>query len=318
MFKFLAKILHYSELLTYNRSMDEKRNTNKKSFAIILTIIAVLCILVALCLLLMQTLADRQSAATLEDLRASAQAIEEELTSTEAVADTPAEESDPDHAQDSTDDSLPSESAQPQIPAVENPYRDSFLANEDMAAWLKVPDTNIDYPVMWTPEDEIYYLYRNFEGGNDQNGCLLLDTDSCLDPLTTNLIIHGHNMRSGAMFGRLTDYEQQDFYEDHKQMILYTEECQRNYEVIAVFRSQVFKKTDTVFKFYKFFQADTQEEFDDFYSNIKEMSLYDTGVTAEFGDHFLTLSTCVYHVEQGRLVVVAKEVENGDHYLPIQ
>ena len=90
------------------------------------------------------------------------------------------------------------------------------------------------------------------------------------------------------------------------------------YEIIAVFCSQVYRKTDQVFKFYKFFQADTQEEFDDFYNNIKQLSQYDTGVTAEFGDHFLTLSTCVYHVEQGRFVVVAKEVEPGDHYLPIQ
>ena len=193
-----------------------------------------------------------------------------------------------------------------------------ILANKDMAAWLQIPGTNIDYPVMWTPEDETYYLYRAFDGSENKNGCLLLDDESCVDPLTTNLIIHGHNMKSGAMFGNLTDYENQDFYKEHKNIILYTEECQRNYEIIAVFRSQVYRKTDQVFKFYKFFQADTQEEFDDFYNNIKQLSQYDTGVTAEFGDHFLTLSTCVYHVEQGRFVVVAKEVEPGDHYLPIQ
>ena len=120
------------------------------------------------------------------------------------------------------------------------------------------------------------------------------------------------------MFGNLTDYESEEYYQEHKNIILYTKECQRNYEVIAVFRSQVYKKTDQVFKFYKFFQADTQEEFDDFYQNIKALSLYDTGVTAQFGDNFITLSTCVYHVERGRFVVVAKEVESGDRYLPLQ
>lgn len=208
--------------------------------------------------------------------------------------------------------------AQEEITRVPNPYTDSFLANGDMGAWLQIPGTNIDYPVMWTPRDENYYLYRAFDGSENKNGCLILDTDSCLDPLSTNLIIHGHNMKSGAMFGDLTDYEDPEFYENHKSIILYTEECQRNYEVIAVFRSQVYRKTDQVFKFYKFFQADTQEEFDDFYNNIKQLSQYDTGVTAQFGDHFLTLSTCVYHVKQGRFVVVAKEVEPGDHYLPIQ
>lgn len=203
-----------------------------------------------------------------------------------------------------------------EVPAIPNPYADVFASNKDIVAWLQIPDTKIDYPVVWTPADENYYLYRDIQGNDDKNGCLILDTDSALNPLTTNLIIHGHNMRSGAMFGNLTDYEDPDYYENHKRIILYTEECQRNYEVIAVFRSQVYKKSDTVFKFYKFFQANTQEEFDDFYNNIKDLSLYDTGVTAEFGDRFITLSTCVYHVEQGRFVVVAKEVESGDSYLP--
>ena len=136
--------------------------------------------------------------------------------------------------------------------------------------------------------------------------------------MTTNLIIHGHNMKSGEMFGNLTAYEKQSYYKDHKNIILYTEECQRNYEVISVFRSKVYYKTDEVFKYYKFFQADTEEEFNDFYENIKKLSIYDTGVTAEFGDHFITLSTCVYHVENGRFVVVAKETDPGDTYLPVE
>jgi len=204
------------------------------------------------------------------------------------------------------------------VPAIENPYRDYYLANPDMAGWLVVPGTVIDYPIMWTPEDENFYLYRDFKKRDNNNGCLILDTDSSLAPLTTNLIIHGHNMKSGAMFGNLTDYEKQSYFEDHKQIILYTPQCQRNYEVIAVFRSQVYKKTDDVFKFYKFFQTDTEEQFRDFYDNIKELSLYDTGVTAEFGDRFITLSTCVYHVTNGRFVVVAKEVEPGDYYLPME
>lgn len=212
----------------------------------------------------------------------------------------------------------PTSTPEPTPTPIINPYAESYLANKDMAGWLVIPGTNIDYPVMWTPEDENYYLYKDFEGRKNSNGSLILDTDSCLDPLTTNLIIHGHNMKSGAMFGNLTDYEDPDYYKEHKNIILYTEECQRNYEVIAVFRSQVFRKKDMVFKFYKFFQADTEDEFNDFYENIKDISIYDTGVTAEFGDHFITLSTCVYHVENGRFVVVAKEVESGDTYLPVE
>ena len=61
--------------------------------------------------------------------------------------------------------------------------------------------------------------------------------------------------------------------------------------------------------YYQFFQADTQDEFDDWYDNIKAMSLYDTGVTAEYGDEFITLSCCAYQVEDGRFVVVGKRIK---------
>lgn len=253
-----------------------------------------------------------------DELRASASGTPAENPSspdfTAAPALSPEPSATPVPTSAPTAEPTPEPTPEPQI----NPYRDSFLANSDMAAWLQIPDTIIDYPVMWTPPDEEYYLRRGFDKKPDSNGCLILDTDSCVDPLTTNLIIHGHNMSSGLMFGTLANYENEAFFQEHKNIILYTEALQRNYEVIAVFRSQVYKKTDQVFKFYKFFEADTQEEFDDFYNNIKAMSLYDTGVTAEFGDHFLTLSTCSYHVSTGRFVVVAKETESGDRYLPLE
>lgn len=304
----------------------------KKILSTILLLLAIICLIAAIYFIIRGFSDDRHSAATLESLRPTESTTEQTPVSSNAgTEDTQASAVQPTATPEPTVAPTPVPTVTPAptptvtpeptptpVPAVDNPYRDSFLANDDMAAWLQIPGTEIDYPVMWTPEDENYYLYRDFDGSENKNGSLILDTDSSLAPLTTNLIIHGHNMRSGAMFGNLTDYESKDYYKEHKQIILYTEECQRNYEVIAVFRSQVYKKSDEVFKFYKFFQADTQEEFDDFYHNIKELSLYDTGVTAQFGDHFITLSTCVYHVEQGRFVVVAKEIEQGDSYLPIQ
>lgn len=307
---------------------------NKKHFlSILLACISASCILVAAVLGIQRYIMDRQTKENTSKWQSSAAAIEATRDNSVTPSDTKESQETDSTTSSGTDSSevappehgSPSEAASPEVTAspaptptpVENPYKDSFSANEDMAAWLQIPGTVIDYPVMWTPKDENYYLKRGFDGQSNSNGCLILDTDSCLNPLTTNLIIHGHNMKSGAMFGTLANYAKEDYYKDHKNIILYTEECQRNYEVIAVFRSQVYKKTDEVFKFYKFFQADTEEEFDDFYQNIKALSLYDTGVTASFGDNFLTLSTCTYHVKYGRFVVVAKEVEPGDSYLPV-
>jgi len=215
--------------------------------------------------------------------------------------------------------SAPTEAPTPEPTPVlaENPYKEYFQANADMVAWLEIPDTKMDYPIMWTPRDENYYLLRGFDGSSDKNGCLILDTDSAIEPATTNLIIHGHNMKSGAMFGELTKYEDAAYAAEHSKMYVHTPTTVREYEVIAAFRSQVYKKSDDVFKFYKFFEASSEEEFLDFYNNIKEMSIYDTGVSASFGDRFLTLSTCTYHVENGRFVVVAKEVGEEEKYLPM-
>lgn len=291
--------------------MSERR----KILSGLLTLLILICLAVLGYWVWQDFAQDRQNAMIVEALDISSS---EPGTSFSETADSPSTQPEAASSQE------PSSEAEEDVSTTEtpllltNPYESAFLSNSDMKAWLQVPGTEIDYPVMWTPEDENCYLYKDFEGKKNNNGCLILDTDSCLDPLTTNLIIHGHNMKSGAMFGNLTDYEDEDYYQEHPRIILYTEQCQRNYEIIAVFRSQVYKKTDTVFKFYKFFQADTQEEFDDFYNNIKKLSLYDTGVTASFGDRFITLSTCVYHVTNGRFVVVAKEVEPGDSYLPVR
>lgn len=200
-------------------------------------------------------------------------------------------------------------------------YEQLYEMNSDIIGWLSIEDTNIDYPVMQTPEDEEYYLDIDFYGESNKNGCLIMDTDSEVGigikasnyaggkPPSTNLIIHGHTMKSGEMFGNLKFYADEAYGKVHSSICFDSLYEERKYELIAVFYSQVFYERDEVFKYYKFFQADTQEEFDDWYRNIKEMSLYDTGISAEFGDEFLTLSCCAYHVEDGRFVVVGKRIE---------
>lgn len=187
-------------------------------------------------------------------------------------------------------------------------YQKLFDANEDMIGWLHIPETDIDYPVMQTMDDEEYYLYRNFFKEKDKNGTLILDTDSDISKTSNNLIIHGHNMKSGAMFGSLQEYEDAGYAKEHSRIFFYTKNEKRVYEIIAVFRSKVYTVEDQVFKYYQFFEAKNQKEFEDFYSNIKKLSEFDTGVTAEYGDEFITLSTCQYHTKNGRLAVIGKRI----------
>lgn len=199
-------------------------------------------------------------------------------------------------------------------------YQLLYYVNPDLIGWLHIDDTVIDYPVVQTPEDDEKYLYLDFDGNSNANGTLIMDNGSTVGVGTaeqeyqggtkpsTNLIIHGHTMKSGAMFGYLPRYEDQSYGEEHSIICFDSLYEHREYELISVFYTQVYYPTDNVFKYYKFFQADTQEEFDYWYDNIKAMSLYDTGVTAEFGDEFITLSCCSYQVEDGRFVVVGKRI----------
>lgn len=224
-----------------------------------------------------------------------------------------------------SDDSFPADDAgeEPSNPQILPEYRELYDLNSDMAGWLIIDGTNIDYPVMQTMEDENYYLTLDFYGKYDKKGCLIMDTDSVVGTGTaafdyvdgtspsTNLIIHGHTMKSGEMFGNLQLYADETYGKEHSIIRFDSLYEKREYELIAVFYSQVFYVYEDVFKYYKFFQADTQEEFDDWYSNIKEMSLYDMGVTAEFGDEFITLSCCSYQVEDGRFVVVGKRTNSA-------
>ncbi len=157
-------------------------------------------------------------------------------------------------------------------------------------------------------EDDEYYLHHDFYGQDSRYGCLYVRRQADLEA-GTNFIIYGHNMKDGSMFGDLDLYLNESFYKEHPVISFDTIYEERTYDIVAVFRSQVYNEEDEVFKYYQFYEADTQEAFDDFYNNIKELSLYDTGVEAQFGDTFLTLSTCAYHVPDGRLVVVAKRRE---------
>lgn len=192
-------------------------------------------------------------------------------------------------------------------PAMLRKYAALKRENEHLAGWLLIEGTGIDYPVMQCEDDE-YYLHHDFYGNDSKYGCLYVRERADLEN-GVNFIIYGHNMRDGAMFGNLDYYLKESFYKEHPFISFDTLYEERVYEIVAVFRSQVYRAEDDVFKYYQFYEADTVEEFEEFYTNIKALSIYDTGVEAEFGDTFLTCSTCAYHVEDGRFVVVAKRVE---------
>lgn len=193
------------------------------------------------------------------------------------------------------------------VTVIMDKYAALYEENNDLVGWLSIEGMVIDYPVMQCEDDE-YYLHHDYYGNDSRYGCLYVRGTADIHTPGTNFVIYGHNMKDGSMFGDLDLYREEDFYREHPVISFDTLYEERSYEIVAVFLSQVYAQDEDTFKYYQFYQADTQEEFDYFYGNIKELALYDTEVTAEYGDTFLTLSTCAYHVQDGRLTVVAKRL----------
>lgn len=179
--------------------------------------------------------------------------------------------------------------------------------NSDLVGWLTINGTEVNYPVVQTDNND-YYVNHNFEKQSNELGSIFLDKDCSIEKPTANFLIYGHRSNGGQMFETLTKYKEEDFYKEHPTFEFATLEEVSKYQIIAVFQSQVYLKSQDVFKYYFFKDAENEEEFNNYIENVKKLSLYNIAETAQYGDQLITLSTCDYHVEDGRFAIVAKKV----------
>ena len=197
-----------------------------------------------------------------------------------------------------------SEEAEPVVKTILPKYADLVAQNPELFGWVRIDDTVLDYPVMRSVTDNEKYLYANFEGKYSFAGTPFVDNQCTSD--SDNLVIYGHNIKDGSMFRSLFKYENESYWKKHP-TIMYSDLCEDyEYEVMAVFYDRIYKKTEDVFKFYQFIDAENEEAFNYAVQQLKSKSLYDTGVDAQYGDQLITLVTCSYQVENGRFVVVAR------------
>lgn len=193
------------------------------------------------------------------------------------------------------------------IPDILPEYSLIHQKNQRLIGWVKIDDTIIDYPVMQTVNNE-YYLDHNFNQEEDRNGCIFMDYQCDVIKGCDNIILYGHHMKSGKMFGTLNKYSKESYYEEHPTIQFDTIYEKGTYQVMYVFRSKVYSEEEVTFKYYQFINAASEKEFYSAMNEMAALSLYDTGVTASYGDKLLTLSTCDYQEKAGRFVVVAKKI----------
>ena len=182
-------------------------------------------------------------------------------------------------------------------------YGALYEQNNDFVGWIQIDGTNINYPVMQTPDNPDYYLKHSFEKTWSDYGVPYLD-EACVIGQSNNLVIYGHHMSNGSMFCDLELYSDPAFCMDHPVIRFDTLSSFGEYEVIAVFRYNTNQET---FRYDREVNMD-EGRFSWFIEQVHARELFSTGKDASFGDQLLTLSTCEYTYKNGRLVVVARKV----------
>ena len=217
---------------------------------------------------------------------------ENEFASLQAMIDTTTD------AQDPTGESV-------------NPNGAKFAAlrdkNSDFIGWISIDGTNLDFPVMYAPTNKDFYLRHDFNKEYSIYGVPYLDEKTTLgaNAESDNLIIYGHNMKTGTIFGCLTGYKKADYYQQHPYIEFDTVYGDAQYEVFAAFAIDVVN--DTSFVYNQYVDMD-EESYNAYVEEVCRRSDVDTGIRPAYGEQLLTLSTCEYSTDNGRFVVVARRV----------
>ncbi len=193
--------------------------------------------------------------------------------------------------------------AEPEIiislePGISVNFQGLIQVNEDILAWLHIPNTVISYPVL-QGEDNQSYLYTAYDGSASSAGSLFFDYRISGDLTDQNTIIYGHNMSSGVMFAQLTSYQSASYLAQHPYFFLLTESGYLRYEIFSV---MITPSTSDVYR-YTFTE---ENSFSDHIAMLTSQSLYTTGVTVSDSDKIVTLSTCTNLVQSDRLVVIGR------------
>lgn len=182
--------------------------------------------------------------------------------------------------------------------------------NSEVIAWLTVEDTVINYPVVQGSDND-FYLDKNLNKEYSKYGTLFLDSKSDFDTPDDSLIIYGHHMKDGQMFGALIPFQETEYVEKHSQISLYTPNGPRIYEIFSVFKTSVYNSNPNEFNYYDTVKFDSENVFSTFIESMGKNALFMSETQPVLGDEILLLSTCEYSLQNGRLVVAGRRIDHG-------
>ena len=185
-------------------------------------------------------------------------------------------------------------------------YGELYALNSDVVGWIRIDGTKLDYPVMQTPDNPNYYLYRDFDGKDSARGCIYAREECDINEPSDNITLYGHNMRDGSMFAAANAYVHKATWEENPLIFFDTLYEYHTYKIFAVFKTSA--NIGEGFTYHNMIDAQNKEDFDQFIAKCKDLSFYDTGITPQYGDKIICLSTCEYTLDNGRLVIAAVRI----------
>lgn len=174
--------------------------------------------------------------------------------------------------------------------------------NSDLQGWLTISGV-LDLPVVY--RNNTFYLNHGFDLEKNDAGALFLDENHPVKDTTQNLLIYGHNMRDGTMFGLLTHYQRADYLKKHPFIRFSTLWEEEEYVVFAVVNASVNPKGERFVSFFTHPTFSSDQEFEAYISRLKALSCQKTYISVKPGDALLTLCTCV---GDDRLIVAARRI----------
>lgn len=181
-------------------------------------------------------------------------------------------------------------------------FEELQAVNPDVYAWITVPGTDIDYPILQHASDNSYYLMHNIDGSYGYPGCIYTENLNSKDFTDNNTVIYGHNMKNGSMFAQLHKYEDPDFFDANREVLIYLPEEVLHYTVFAAY---IYDDRHLLYSF-DFADPDVYQKYLDSVFNIRDMSAnIDKDMTVTKDDQIVTLVTCIGSQPNNRLLVQA-------------
>lgn len=284
--------------------MEEKKNLNKKKILYYSLLGLFSLIFICSAIYIGSYLWDSHKAKSdyddLADLRD--QLLNQQTTPPETTD--PPETSAPDNSRPPVGPDDPTEppvTTEPGEPTILPELAPLYEMNNDLVGWICFPGTKLNYPVVQTPDDPNFYLYRNFYKEDSRWGAIYANELCDINKPSDNVTLYGHNMKDNTMFGILDNYQRKAYWEEHSTFTFDTLYERRTFKIFAVFRTTAIEEAG--FQYHNFIDAGSEEEFNKFISRIKRLDYYDTGITPVYGDKIVCLSTCEYTQAHGRFVV---------------